>query len=90
MNEDMLISKNEMIEKAAYGLCCTLLGMDPEDPESERKFPKDMEQISEVIFAAEEYLKEKGHPVCHPFFTADEIICSKSDERCSYCRYGKG
>lgn len=87
MNEDVLISKNEAIEKAAYSLYCALLGVNPKELETERRFPKDAEQINEIISMTEDFLKRSGYPVCRPFFACDEIICSKSDDRCEYCPY---
>lgn len=77
-DSDLLCTAGDAIDNAVFAAILSLC-----TPESRPEW--DMSLIGVATDAVTDVMEKHGLKVCHPFEDCNEVICHKSEDRCSYC-----
>ena len=85
--EELLCSRNDIVDNAVYGMILDLTG------KTEEELPWNMEIIGTVADAVEGALTDLGIPICRPFYVGEAetpcyLIHGSGDCSCEQCPLG--
>ncbi|MCC8026633.1 MAG: hypothetical protein LIP16_15205 [Clostridium sp.] len=72
--DNFLVARNDVLDNAAYNLALEMLQL-KEQPDSETKFPWNMEIIGALLESTQSILEEHGHAVCWPYYEEEMPCC---------------